>query len=155
MTFPTDKRFAKDVAREIERRRLRRRLLLWLVLLGAVVLAAMYATCGSGWGLGGNGKGKGEGDGTNTPQTAVGDAQPKRCTIRIAAAGITVDGAKATREQAVKKCKATAGADVTVTGGAKQGDFDELRGALEAAGISFRVIDASSGSNTPNWAPKL
>ena len=63
-----------------------------------------------------------------------GDA-PKRCDVRVAAAGITVDGKPATKDEAVKTCKGRPGADVVVTGDARQGDWDALRSAFDASGI--------------------
>ena len=50
------------------------------------------------------------------------------------------DGGKIVkRDVAVTKCKKTSGADVVVTGDARQGDWDELRAALEAAGVAVYV----------------
>lgn len=130
MSSPESK-LANDVAKQLDRRRMRRRLLALGVIVGAIVLAVLYLTCGHGWGLGGSGKGKGEGAGSGT---AV-DPGPRRCVIRVTAAGITLGGKPATREAVVKACKATTGADVVVTGDARQGDWDELRAALETANI--------------------
>ena len=62
---------------------------------------------------------------------------PKRCVVRVTGRGITVDGTEMTREAAVAACKQTDGALVTVTGDARQGDWDELRAALEAAGVQL------------------
>ena len=125
---------AKDVASELESRRRRRRLALLLIWAIAIALAVLYLRCGSGWGLGGKGDGKGEGRG------AIGSSQtpgPKRCVVRVSAEGIIVDGKKATKDEAVAACKATEGALVTVTGDARQGDWDELRTALDAAGVKI------------------
>jgi hypothetical protein len=55
--------------------------------------------------------------------------------VRISAEGITVDGKRMVREDAVTACKQTEGALITVTGDARQGDWDELRTALEQAGV--------------------
>jgi hypothetical protein len=132
MTSP-DKKLAKDIATHLDRRRTRRRLVVLLLLAAAVVVAVLYLTCGRGWGIGGKGKGKGEGPGS---AVAV-DAGPRRCVIRITGAGLTLDGKPATREAAVAACRATTGADVVVTGDARQGDWDELRAALEAANIAI------------------
>jgi hypothetical protein len=126
--------FAKDVAKQLDRRQLRRRLLFLAAATTAVVLAVMYLRCGRGWGLG-----KGDGTGTGSGSAVVADAGPVRCTIRVAAHGLTVDGKPATRDQAVATCKATTGADVIVTGEARQGDWDDLRAALEAAHIAVYV----------------
>jgi hypothetical protein len=149
-TPPTDKKFARDVAVQLDkvtrRRRRVRRLLLLALLAAAIALAIMYLTCGYGFGLGGKGKGDGDGTGSGSVQTLVSpDGPPARCAVRVAAAGITVDGAKVTKEQAVTTCKARPGADITVTGGANQGAFDELRAAFVEAKIPFTILDASSG----------
>lgn len=127
-------KFAKDVASELEARRRRRKLLFISVWAAAIVAAILYLRCGSGWGTGGKGAGKGAGSGG---VTAVPAAGPKRCVVRVSAEGIVVDGKKATRDEAVAACKATEGALVTVTGDARQGDWDELRTALDAAGVKI------------------
>jgi hypothetical protein len=130
----TDRRFAKDVARELDKRNRRRRMLFLLFALALAVLAVLYVRCGSGWGLGGNGKGAGNGSGT----TAT-DAGPRRCSIRVAAGGITVDGKPATRNQALEICRRTAGADVVITGDAREGDWAQLKAALESAKVQIFV----------------
>jgi hypothetical protein len=142
-TPPPDRKFAKDVAKQLDRRRLRRKLFAWGLVIAAIVLGVTYLTCGRGWGLGGKGKGEGPGPGSGSQLAA--DAGPTRCTIRIAATGITVDGKPATRDEAVAACKPTTGAEVTVTGDARQGDWDDLRVALEAAGITIFTKQGSAG----------
>ena len=131
MTTP-DKQLAKDVAKNLDRRHTRRRVATLGALAAAIALAVSYLTCGQGFGLGGKGKGKGEGVGS----AIVKDVGPRRCMIRVSATGITIDGKKATSKSAVAACKDTTGADVVVTGDARQGDWDELRRALEAAKIA-------------------
>lgn len=127
---------AKDVASELERRRRRRRMMLLLVWAALIVAALLYLRCGKGWGTGGKTPGAGG------AVTAVGSGAaetktsgPKRCVVRISAQGITVDGKRMVREDAVTACKQTEGALITVTGDARQGDWDELRTALEQAGV--------------------
>jgi len=153
MTQPTpptartgDPRLARDVAKHLDRRRMRRRLVGWTALLALLVVAAMYLTCGRGFGLGGSGKGPGEGPGSARPLAA-----PRRCAIRVTAGGITVDGQPMQRDEAVAACKAMAGADIVVTGDARQGDRDDLLGALKAAEVKDIVVHepspAGSGSN--------
>ncbi|HVK85564.1 MAG TPA: hypothetical protein VM513_15700 [Kofleriaceae bacterium] len=134
-----DRKLATEVAKQLERRRLRRRLLVLALLAAAIVLVITYLTCGQGFGLGGKGKGKGEGSGTGKAIAALPDAAPARCAVRVHAKGITVDGKDVTREQAVTACKATPGADVVITGDARQGDWDELRAAFEQAGVTVYV----------------
>jgi len=129
-----DKRFVKDVAIQVDRRqRNRRRLfvLFWLlVILGALV----YLRCGQGWGLGGAGFGTGAGKGTGTATTIP---PPNRCVVRVSAEGISVDGKLMKASEAVAACRKTEGALVTVTGDARQGDWDELRVAFEAARVKI------------------
>ena len=137
--------FAKDVAKELEKRSRRRKLIWFTVLAALVALAVSYLQCGSGFGLGG-GKGKGTGEGSGT----VKSPEPARCAIRVSAEGIFVNGAKTTRDEAVKQCKKTDGAMVTVTGDARQGDWDELRAALEAVGVKIYLRGQLwDGSNAP------
>lgn len=125
-----DPTLARDVAKQLDRRRMRRRLLLWSALLALVAAAAMYLRCGDGFGLGGSGKGPGEGG--EAKKLAV----PARCSLRVAKAGITVDGKPMLRDEAVAACKAAGAADVVVTGDAREGDWKDLRGALETAGVT-------------------
>ena len=124
-----DGKLAKDVAKQLDRRQLRRKLLLWGLVISAIVAAILFLTCGRGWGIGG--AGKGEGSGQATPA----DAGPKRCAIRVTATGITLDGVASSKEAIVTACTG-ATADVVVTGDARQGDWDELKAALERANIS-------------------
>ena len=130
----TRSQLARDVATELESRRRRRKVGFYGALIAAIVAAVTYLRCGSGWGTGGKGPGKGEGTGTSGSAVSPG---PKRCVVRVAANGITVDGKQMKRDAAVAACKQTEGALVTVTGDARQGDWDELRGDLEAAGVKI------------------
>jgi hypothetical protein len=124
---------AKDVASELEWRRRRKKLALLAIWATAIILAVLYLRCGSGWGTGGKGAGKGPGAGSGVAVTPG----AKRCVVRVSAEGIVVDGKKLKREDAVKACKATEGALITVTGDARQGDWDELRTSLESAGVKI------------------
>jgi hypothetical protein len=124
---------ARDVATELDRRRRNKKLGLvglWAV---AIALAVMYLRCGTG----GKGEGKGPGSGTTTPLIQLEPGGPKRCVVRVSSEGIVVDGKTVDRAQAVAACKQTEGALITVTGDARQGDWDELRTALEAAGVKI------------------
>ena len=137
-----DKRFAKDVAKHLDRRRMRRKFAFWTSALGLAVLAVMYVTCGRGFGIGGKGEGSGSGRGSGSGSVvAIADAGPQRCQIRVTADGIAVDGMKMTRDEAVAACKVTTGADVVVTGDARQGDWDALKAALDAAGVALFTKD--------------
>jgi hypothetical protein len=131
----SDRRFARDVAKHIDRRRLRRRMLLWTLLFAVVAGAALYVRCGAQFGLGGGGLGPGDGD--SAPRRV---ASGLRCAIRVTPNGIAVDGKRMTREQAVAACKAIGGADAIVTGDAREGDWKELLAALHAAGITDIVV---------------
>lgn len=131
MTEPS----AKEIAKQLDRRQMRRKLLVLGLVVVAIIAAITYLTCGQGFGLGGKGKGSGSGAGSGPGSAAVVDAGPRRCAVRVDAAGTHVDGNAATPDQIVATCKTTTGADVTVTGDARQGDWDALRAALEAAEI--------------------
>lgn len=137
MTSP-HRQLARDVASELESRRRRRRLLFFLFWAVLIAAAILYVRCGRGFGLGGEGAGSGEGSGPGT-STAGSEttAGPKRCVVRVSSEGIIVDGKKLARDEAVAACKQTEGAMITVTGDARQGDWDELRTALEAAGVQI------------------
>jgi hypothetical protein len=124
----------KKLAKELDRRRQRRRLLTLIALLGAAIAALLYLRCGKGWGTG---KGKGDGTGKGIAALPARDAGPARCALRLTAKGLTLDGKPATRAAAIAACKKTTGADVLISGDARQGDWDELRSALEAASIQF------------------
>lgn len=141
---PHDRQFARDVAKQIDRRRTRRRLTRWTALLALVIAGAAYLRLGGG--LGRLGLGGGDGDDGDARRPLAG---PQRCTIRISAAGITVGSKPMARDAAVAACKGAAGADVVVTGDAREGDWQDLRAALEAAGIAVhqRLHPAGSGSS--------
>jgi hypothetical protein len=146
-----DRRFAKDVAKQLDRRRMRRKLLIWALVVAALVVAALYLTCGRGWGLGGKGKGEGSGPGSGegsvSPLMSVVDAGPRQCEVRVAASGITVDGKPATVAEAVTACKTGMPAHVFVTGGARQGDWVELKAALDGAKIKILLTEPEGGEN--------
>ena len=139
MTQPS-RQLAKDVASELERRKRVRKLMFLTVWAVLILLALVYVRCGRGWGLGGgkgDGKGTGTGTGTGAGTGSAVSQGPKRCVVRVTANGITVDGKEMKRDEAVAACKQTEGALVTVTGDARQGDWDELRDALEAAKVTI------------------
>jgi hypothetical protein len=145
-----DRQFARDVAKQLDRRHLRRRMTLWSALLALVAAAAMYLRCGNGLGLGGLAGGGGQGE----QQPLAG---PRRCAVRIAASGITVDGRPMTRADAVSACKAAGGAEVTVTGDARHGDRQALLAALHAAGVQGKdlvIHEPTPPSGAPPGAPE-
>ena len=147
MTEPS-KQFAKDVAKQIEMRRRKRKLIFLAIWAAAIIAAILYLRCGRGWGLGGPGAGKGKRAGTGS--ASVTDAGLARCTVRVTAAGITVDGNAMKRDEAVAACKKTEGAMVTVTGDARQGDWDELRAALQAVGVKIYIRGELWDGKTPD-----
>jgi len=147
-----DKQFTRDVAKQLDRRRMRRRMTVWSALLGLIVAAAAYLRCGSGFGLG-TGTGNGN-DGNGAVRPVAG---PRRCAVRVTPSGITVDGKPMPRDEAVEVCKAAAGVDVVVTGDAREGDWQELRKAFVAAGIQdIRVREPvpGGGSAAGSASPK-
>jgi len=147
-----DRRLARDVAKHLDRRRVRRKLFLWVLVLGAIALAVLYLRCGSGFGLGGKGKGSGAGSGPGSgtgsakPLLAPVDAGPRRCEVRVAASGISVDGKGVTVEEAVAACKGAIEAKVLVTGGARRGDWEDLKAAFDRAEIQVLRVEPRSGS---------
>ena len=132
-----NKQFATEVARQLERRGRRRRLAFLVVVLALVAAAASYLRCGNGWGIGGWSLG------AQGPERHISSVAKPRCMIRVSAKGITVDDKPMKRDEAVAACKDKDkdGALVTVTGDARQGDWDELKAALEAAGVKIYTRD--------------
>lgn len=156
-TRPPDPRFVRDVATQIDRRRTRRRLTLWTLLLALVAAGAAYLRCGGSLGLGGLGGGGDDGEGGQ--HTLAG---PPRCTIRLSAGGITVDGRAASRDEAVAACKTASGVDLFWTGDARHGDREALLAALRAAKLDIALHEprapagaqpASSGSSAAPGEP--
>lgn len=124
---------ARDVAKELEKRARRRKIIILAVVVAAMALMLSYLQCGSGFGFGG-GAGAGAG-GKGSAKQAVDDPKAKRCTVRLDAGGMKLEGKKATQDEIVAACKKAGRADVVVTGDARQGDWDALRAALDEAGI--------------------
>jgi len=141
---PADRQFARDVAREIDRRRVRRQLTLWAVLLALASAAALFLRCGGGFGLLGIG-GAGPGEG-GAPHALI---EPQRCAVHVAASGMTVDGRAMSRDEAVVACKAAPGVDVFPTGDARHGDVEALRAAIEAAGARDIVVHPPPRASRP------
>ncbi len=141
MTQPTppsrsnDRQFARDVAKQLDRRRIRRRLTLWTALLALVIAAASYLRFGGGLGALGLGGGTGDGQGESRALTG-----PQRCAIRISASDITVNGRPMSHDAAIAACKAAPGIDIFPTGDVRHGDLEELRAALQAAGARDVVL---------------
>lgn len=123
-------------------------LLLWLLLRG------------KGRGLGGKGQGDGDGagsgpgpgSGSDVPQLPTSDVAPRRCKVRIASNGITVDGKPATVAEVVAACKSTDGAEVVVTGGGRVVDHEDIEAALKQAGIKSLWIERKPRGAAPTSA---
>jgi hypothetical protein len=133
----SSKQFAKDVAKQLAKRQRRRKWMTLGAVAGLIVLAVVYLRCGRGWGIGGEGSGSGSGTGLAIVSSL--DAGVRRCAIRVTAAGIAVDGKPMKKDEAVAACRERGGADVVVTGDAREGDWDELRTALDAAHVEVFV----------------
>jgi len=58
-----------------------------------------------------------------------------RCTVRVSAKGLAVDGDKATPAQVVERCKESAGAVVTVTDDAPAGAWPALESKLTSVHV--------------------
>lgn len=160
---PVDPKVARAIARHLDRRRMRRRLLGWLVLLGLIAAAAMYATCGTGFGLGGKGKGEGPGGGGDQTRGSARALVAKRCELRVGPSGITLDGKAMLRDEAVAAAKSCNGVDLYPSGDVRSGDVKDLQEALSSAGVSDVVehpgapspsaVPPSTGSNQPRPQP--
>ena len=122
---------AKDVAKQLERRARRRKIVILGVLAAVIAFLVTMIRCG-GWGFGTGGEGEGSGKGEGKGE---GKAPKAACVLRLDKDGLSLDGKKAEPEAAVSACKKAGRADVTVTGDARQGDWDALRDALDAAGV--------------------
>jgi len=132
----------KQVAKELEKRA-RRRKVIWLGVWGAlIVLAVLYLRCGQGWGTGGAGEGEGGSSATTSTSTNK-NSEHKRCQVRIDATGLKVDGKGANRDTVVEACRLAGGAELFITGDARHGDVLALQAALSAAKIDTLVHDAS------------
>jgi hypothetical protein len=149
----SNKDLARDVAKELNAQRRKRKIATYGVFGLLLAGAMMFVRCGSGWGIGGgDGIGAGKGSGTDNEKGSA----AQRCTVRVSAEGIFVGGTKRTRDEAVKICKKTDGAMVTVTGDARQGDWDELRAALQAVGVKIYIRgELWDGSASPSGSGAL
>lgn len=150
---PPPRRTARERAR---RRRRIGRFLFWLLAIAAIVAAIMLVRCGGGFGFGdgkGLGGGKGKGPGAGSAGPAAGVMAAPRCKLRVDSTGISLDDKPTTITAAVAACKKTTGADILVTGGARQGTWDDLRAALDTAGVPTLVRDTSNPPPTTDAGP--
>jgi hypothetical protein len=106
-----------------------------LAALALAILGALYARCGSGFGFGPGGDGVGSERGESSAPAASDERLAGRCQLRLAADGLTLDGKPIETTAAVTACQRHDGADLVVTGDARQGDLDALRAELDRAKI--------------------
>ncbi len=136
-----------EASQRLRRRGRIGRLLFWAFAIAAIVAVILLAKCGGGFGLGKGGAGLGSGRALKTETgsgtgTGTGSA---RCMVRVDGTGITMDGKVAAVSEVVTACKAAAaGADVIVAGDARQATWEELRAALDAAGVASLVRGAGA-----------
>ena len=72
----------------------------------------------------------------------------RRCTLRVSARGISVDGDPMSRVAAVAYCKRTGGALVRIEDGAPPREWDQTRAALEHEGVAI-VIPGRAADDVP------
>jgi hypothetical protein len=75
----------------------------------------------------------------HTPPAERVPITPERCSIRVTARGITVDGDAMERKHAVALCKQRVAALVELGDGANESEWQELRTALVAAGVTIMM----------------
>jgi hypothetical protein len=121
------------------------------LLAGLLALALGYLRCSGELGLGGGGsvsKGK---EPVTSPPAPREDGQ-LRCQLRLDGAGLWLLGPTGQLQTevaaAVASCKVSAGADVVITGEARQGAWDELRAELAAAGVAVFVRGGTGAGGT-------
>lgn len=125
-----DRQLARDVAKQLDRRKMKRRMTLWSALLALVSAAALYLRCGTGFGVGGAGPGRGGDDGEGPRKVT----EPAVCVIHVSPEGISTGGRPMSRDEAVAACRTAPKVEVVPTGDVLGGDVDDLLAALHAAG---------------------
>jgi len=118
------------------------RLLIWCLLLGLLVAGLLYLRCGDGLGFGPGGDGKERQVEEAELRPAVGNTLP--CQLRVDAGGLTLDGQKAEIEGAIAACKQSGRAELLVTGDAVFGTVEEVKSALERAGVTLLVREPAT-----------
>ena len=114
-----------------------------------IILIALAILIGLGIGWAQCGLGRGDGDSEGTAQTAAelpdeappaADARPPLCRLTVASDGAIFDEArkKLTVQAAVARCREGTAAILEVAGNAPYGAVDDLRKALEEAGLEVR-----------------
>lgn len=131
-----------------------RRMALASLLLAAIVVGWLLRDCGLGLGPGGGlGFGPGELLGPDPGEDTASDARPVQpidarpgpCVLSLSSAGLTLGGAPATVEEAVRACRAAGAAELHVTTAARAGTYDELKRALDQAGVVVNEHRAPAG----------
>lgn len=129
------------------------RLVIWAFVLGLLVAALMYLRCGEGLGFGpGGGDEDDHGRADEKQEVRPAVSEPvRRCQLRVDAKGVTLDGKPSEVDAAVEVCKqAGGGAELVITGDAVYGIQEELKSALDKAGVPVLVRDPA----TPPPAPR-
>lgn len=120
-----------------------------LLLALALLLAWLFRSCpGLGPGLG-LGTGKDDpgthdkppattsGDARTAPPGDAGAEKARACMLELTSDGLFVDGKDAPIAEAVRICRMAGKAHLQVTGGARVGTYEELKAALEEAGVTL------------------
>lgn len=137
------------------------RLFIWAFVLGILVAALLYVRCGEGLGFGPGGGAGGDDDHDQAKQeTTGGEVRPavgepvRRCQLRVDATGVALDGKPAEIDAAVAACKqAGGGAELIITGDAVYGTQEELKAALDRAGVPVLVRDPATPPSQPAAPP--
>ena len=144
-----------EASQRLRRRGRIGRLLFWMFAIAAIVGVILLAKCGGGFGFGKGGMGLGKGralkteTGSGTGTGTGTGTKSVRCLVRVDGTGITMDGKPASVSEVVEACQqAAAGADVIVAGDARQATWEELRAALDGAGIASLVRGAGAPVTT-------
>ena len=130
------------------------RLVIWVFVLGLLVAALMYFRCGEGFGFGPGGGEDGDDESEKGDKKqdelspAVGGEAASRCQLRLDAKGVTLDGKSVEVDAAVAACKKAGGAELVTTGDAVYGTQEELKAALDRAGVPVLVRDPATPPRT-------
>lgn len=111
---------------------------------GVIAAALIYLECDGTLGVVGNGTGPRGSDSAEdtgdapSDRAASADASAEaaaRCQLRLDRAGLTMSGEPVAVDGAVDACERAGAADFVVTGDARYGTFENIRDALEDAGV--------------------
>lgn len=134
------------MSRRRERRSTGGRLFIWAFVLGLLVAALLYLRCGEGLGFGPGGGDDDDGHADKKQELRPAVSEPVgRCQLRVDARGVTLDGKPSEIDGAVAACKqAGGGAELVITGDAVYGVQEELKAALDRAGVPVLVRDPAT-----------